>query len=130
MHRWTRQLVAAGVLAAAPLAAFSQADAYPSKPIRIIVPFAPGGPVDVVARLLQPRLQETLGQPIVIENRAGAGGNIGTVAVARSAPDGYTLLCTSSAFAVNPSLTATAGTTRRRTSPRSFRPQRSRICSS
>ena len=109
MHRRTRQLVAAALLAAAPLGASAQADGYPSKPIRIIVPFAPGGPVDVVARLLQPRLQETLGQPIVIENRAGAGGNIGTVAVARSAPDGYTLLCTSSAFAVNPSLTATAG---------------------
>jgi hypothetical protein len=67
----------------------------------MIVPFAPGGPPDAIARLVSNRLGELLGQPIVVENRGGAGGNIGTVAVAKSAPDGYTVLMTSSAFAVN-----------------------------
>ena len=74
---------------------------WPDKPLRIIVPFVPGGPPDVVARLIQPRLGELLGQAVVIENRAGAGGNIGTQAVAKSAADGNTLLITSSALVVN-----------------------------
>ena len=69
--------------------------------MRIIVPFAPGGPPDTIARLISPKLSEALGQPLIIENRAGAGGNIGTVAVATAAADGYTMLVTSSAFAVN-----------------------------
>jgi len=73
-----------------PLAAVAQAS-YPSKPIRIIVPFPPGGPVDGGARVLAQVLTEGLGQPVVIENRAGAGGSIGTEAAARAAPDGYTL---------------------------------------
>ena len=87
----------------------AHAQTYPVKPIRMMLPFAPGGPVDVVARLIQPKLQETLGQPVVIENRTGAGGNIGVVSVAKSPADGYTILVTSSSFAVNPSLTPTAG---------------------
>jgi len=74
---------------------------WPDKPLRVIVPFVPGGPPDVVARLIQPRLSELLGQPIVVDNRGGAGGNIGTQAVAKSAPDGNTLLLTSSAYVVN-----------------------------
>ena len=82
---------------------------YPSKPIRVIVPFAPGGPVDVVARLLQPKMGELLGQALVIENKAGAGGNLGVSQVARAAADGYTVLMTSSSFAVNPALTPDAG---------------------
>ena len=65
------------------------------------MPFAPGGPPDTIARLISPKLGEALGQTLIIENRAGAGGNIGTVAVAKAAPDGYTVLMTSSAFAVN-----------------------------
>jgi tripartite-type tricarboxylate transporter receptor subunit TctC len=72
-----------------PLTVFSQG--YPAKPIRMIIPFAPGGASDFVGRILQPRLGELLGQPVVIENRPGASGNIGLEAGARAAPDGYTL---------------------------------------
>lgn len=78
--------------------------AYPTKPVRMIVPFTAGGPADLVARLLGAKLSEAWGQPLVIENRGGAGGNIGTVAVARSTPDGYTILLTTSGFMSNPSL--------------------------
>src|SRR2546428_12196094 len=70
-----------------PALAFAQG--YPSRPIRMLIPFAPGGASDFVGRIMQPRLGELLGQPIVVENRAGASGNIGAEAVARSAPDGY-----------------------------------------
>jgi tripartite-type tricarboxylate transporter receptor subunit TctC len=83
--------------------------AYPEKPIKIIVAFPPGSSTDIVARTLAQPLGEALGQPVVIENRPGAGGNIGTVAVARSAADGYTFLMHSVAYAVNPSLYAKAG---------------------
>jgi len=80
------------------------AQQYPSKAVRMIVPFAAGGPADLVARLLAAKLPEAWGQPLVIENRGGAGGNIGTAAVARAAPDGYTILLTTSGFMCNPSL--------------------------
>jgi tripartite-type tricarboxylate transporter receptor subunit TctC len=82
-------------------ASFAQPANWPVKPLRVVVPYAPGGPPDVVIRLLSPKLSELLGQPIVVENRTGAGGNIGTVAVAKSPPDGYTMLVTSSGFVVN-----------------------------
>ena len=100
------------VLAAAVLCSLiapAQAQPYPSKPVRMIVPFAAGGPADLVARLLSAKLPELLGQPLVIENRGGAGGNIGTAAVARSAPDGYTLLLTTSGLMSNPSLYKNTG---------------------
>ena len=83
--------------------------AYPDKPIKIIVAFPPGSSTDIVARTLAQPLSEALGQPVVIENRPGAGGNIGTLAVARSAPDGYTFLMHSVAYSVNPSLYSKAG---------------------
>src|SRR6187401_1395679 len=78
--------------------------AYPAKPIRFIVGFTPGGTSDVVARLLSAKLAETWTQPLVVDNRPGAGGNLAVEIVARSAPDGYTLLCASSSFSIIPSL--------------------------
>jgi len=83
--------------------------AYPDRPVKIVMAFPPGSSTDIVARALSQPLSEALGQPVVIENRPGAGGNIGTVAVARSAPDGHTLLMHSVAYSVNPSLYGKAG---------------------
>ena len=100
-------LSAAAALALLSLAGPALAqDAYPSKPIRFVVPYPPGGPTDLMARLLQPELQQRLGVPIVIENKGGAGGNVGTAEVAKQAPaDGYTiLLAASGPMAVNQSL--------------------------
>lgn len=88
-------------LCAAPLA---HAQAYPSKPLRIISPFAPGGGNDTLCRIVAPRLSENLKQPVYIENRAGANGIIGTEIAARSAPDGYTIVLIPSGHAVNASL--------------------------
>jgi len=82
------------------------AQEYPTRPIRMIVPFAPGGPTDVVARVLAAKLSETFHQQVVVDNRAGAGGNIGTGLAANATPDGYTLLVVSSSFVVNPGLYA------------------------
>ena len=85
-------------------AALSPAQQFPSKPIRMIVPFPPGGSVDTVARLIAPKMSETLGQSVVLDNRAGASSNIGMEAVARAAPDGYTLLINTVPIVANPAL--------------------------
>jgi tripartite-type tricarboxylate transporter receptor subunit TctC len=77
---------------------------YPARPIRFVVPYPPGGGTDVIARIVQPRLTEALGQPIVIENRGGAGGAVGTEVAAKSVPDGYTFLFTLSSHTINPLL--------------------------
>ena len=91
------------------MAATAAQAAYPDKPIRLVVAFPPGSSTDIVARALGQPLSEAMGQPVVIDNRPGAGGNIGTVAVARAAPDGYTFLMHSVAYSVNPSLYSKAG---------------------
>jgi tripartite-type tricarboxylate transporter receptor subunit TctC len=96
---WLGLVFAAGVAQAA----------FPDKPIRIVVAFAPGSSTDIVARTIGNQLSLSLGQPVVIENKPGAGGNIATVQVARAPADGYTLLMHSVAYAVNPSLYAKAG---------------------
>src|SRR5450756_1258832 len=88
---------AVAVLAALLLAIAAHAQTYPSRPVRIIVPFPPGGTTDILARVTAERLQSVLGQPFLVENRAGAGGIIGTEAAAKAAPDGYTLMLSSSA---------------------------------
>jgi tripartite-type tricarboxylate transporter receptor subunit TctC len=93
-------LACAAVLAAAASAP-ALAQTWPDKPIKLVISFAPGGVHDTLARVLQPRLTEALGQPILIENRPGAGGNIAAEAVAKSAPDGYTFLVASEAIATN-----------------------------
>jgi tripartite-type tricarboxylate transporter receptor subunit TctC len=93
--------IIAGILLAIPLAAFAQG--YPNKPVRMIIPFAPGGASDFVGRIFQPKLSEILGQQLVIENRAGASGNIGMAAAASAAPDGYTIyLGNVGTVAINP----------------------------
>jgi tripartite-type tricarboxylate transporter receptor subunit TctC len=83
--------------------------AYPEKPVRVIVPFAAGGPADLTARLIAQKLSEQWKQPVVVDNRGGAGGNIGTVLAAQALPDGYTLLLTTSVFVCNPSLYKNTG---------------------
>ena len=80
------------------------AQTFPSKPIRVVVPFPPGGGTDIVARTVTPKMAEILGEPFIIENRAGAGGNIGTEVVARAPADGYTLLVASASTAINTTL--------------------------
>jgi tripartite-type tricarboxylate transporter receptor subunit TctC len=100
--RYRAALVLAA-LAAAPCI-HAQAPAYPTKPIRMVVPFAPGGNTDIIARVFAPKLGEILGQQIVIENRGGAGSTIGTEVVARAAPDGYVLLMVSAAHTINPAM--------------------------
>ncbi|TMH49101.1 MAG: hypothetical protein E6H50_09355, partial [Betaproteobacteria bacterium] len=99
-----RLIAALGLVAgcAAGIGSQALAQEYPARPIRFIVTFPPGGTVDITARILQPKLSEALGQTVVIENRGGAGGAVGTEAAAKSAPDGYTFLYTLSSHTINP----------------------------
>ena len=99
----SRLLFVAAFLAASG-AAWAQAGAYPDKPIRFIVPYPPGGGTDVVARIVQGKFQQALGQQVVIENKGGAGGSVGTEAAAKSAADGYTVLFTLSSHTINPAI--------------------------
>lgn len=102
-------LLGVGALCAAPYAAWSQSAAWPNKPIKLVVAFAPGGPADIIARFLSQRLSDRLKQSVVVENRGGAGGNVAAQAMARADADGYNLLVTTSAFTVNPALSRKAG---------------------
>ncbi len=86
------------------LACSAQAQTFPSRPVTIVVPYPPGGLIDLVARALQPFLQTELGVPVLAENHSGAGGNVGAEVVARSAPDGYTLLLANASLAISPTL--------------------------
>src|SRR5947207_8184781 len=103
-RRCLRLLAGAAALAARPSGAWAQA--WPSRPVRIIVPFQPGGSTDIFARLAAQKLTEHFGKQFYIENVAGATGNVGTAQAARSAPDGYTLLIAFSSYVVNPTLFA------------------------
>jgi tripartite-type tricarboxylate transporter receptor subunit TctC len=100
-HRRQFLHLAAGAAALPAVSRLAMAQAYPSRPVRIVVPFAAGGATDIIARLMGQWLSERLGQPIVIDNRAGASGNIATEAVVRSPADGYSLLFAMSANAIN-----------------------------
>src|SRR5205807_6042353 len=108
-EHWTRRRVLSRLGAAASGAALmfpasSAHAAYPDRPITLVVPFAPGGPTDIIARIISTAFQRSLGQSVIVENRPGAAGNIGMTLAARAAPDGYTLLLASTAIAVNPAL--------------------------
>ena len=100
------------------LAASAHAQNYPNRPIRLIVPFAAGGAVDVLARLLGSKLSDQLGQPVIVENRPGAGGTLAADAVAKSPPDGYTILQNTNGAAIAPALYNSAAVRRGATTSR------------
>ncbi|MBI2714929.1 MAG: tripartite tricarboxylate transporter substrate binding protein [Rhizobiales bacterium] len=106
MRSFMKSLASVALFAAIVGIAPASAAGYPDKPVKVVVPFAPAGPTDVMARLIAQKLSENLKQQFYIENHPGAGGNIGMTQVAKSAPDGYTILVASSSFVVNPSLYA------------------------
>src|SRR5215217_2954490 len=100
-RRHLLSLTAAGL--AAPAVSGAQAS-WPERPVRLIVPFPPGGSTDTIARIFQPKLSEALGKPVVIENRGGASGSVGAIEAARAAPDGYTWLLANDTIATNDTL--------------------------
>jgi tripartite-type tricarboxylate transporter receptor subunit TctC len=100
----TRRIALSAALLGLACTASAQTDAFPSRPIRLIMPFSAGGPTDMIARVVAQSLTGRLGQSVVVENRAGANGIIGTTAVAKAAPDGYTLLLAPTSHTINPSL--------------------------
>src|SRR5437868_1713563 len=106
MHRFSRLARLAALVLACVLGVSAQAqstaDKYPDRPIRIIVPYPPGGSVDVLGRVIAQRMQENWGQTVIVENRPGAGTMIGTAAAAKADPDGYTLVIVVSAHTTNP----------------------------
>jgi tripartite-type tricarboxylate transporter receptor subunit TctC len=106
MKSFVKKAIAAALVGAAfsSAAAIAADQPYPSRPVRMIVPFAPGGPTDVIARVIAQKLTEMWGHQVVVDNRAGAGGNIGMGLAASAPPDGYTILVSSSSYVVNPSL--------------------------
>ena len=110
MYNYLNKLIILCLSVALPAAAQTPStgsgQAYPAKPVRVIVPFAPGGSTDVVFRILAPRITEALGQPLLVDNRPGGGATIGMDLVAKSAPDGYTLGVANISFGANPSLLA------------------------
>ena len=107
IHRGKLRLTGAVLLTALATSAFAQG--YPTKPAKVIVPYPPGGPTDIVARVVSQKLSEQMGQQFIVENRPGAGGNIGAEAVAKSPADGYTLLVATTAHAINPALFKSLG---------------------
>jgi len=106
MRSIVKTLLCTALLTAIVGGAPASAAGYPDKPVKVIVPFAPAGPTDVMARLIAQKLSENLKQQFYVENHPGAGGNIGMLAAAKATPDGYTILVASSSFVVNPSLYA------------------------
>ncbi|HYG41721.1 MAG TPA: tripartite tricarboxylate transporter substrate binding protein [Bordetella sp.] len=110
MHRYVSRIARCVLALSCFAAAASHADTYPDRPIKLVVPFPPGGGSDAVGRLIAKSLSENLGQQVVVDNRGGAGGSIGTGSVARATPDGYTLvLASTSEIAINPSLYPSLG---------------------
>jgi tripartite-type tricarboxylate transporter receptor subunit TctC len=102
--RFHRAIGCVALMFACGLPSMAAAQSYPNKPIRLIVPFPPGGGTDILGRILAQRLSESLGQQVVIDNRGGAGGNLGAGLAATAAPDGYTLLMVSASYSVNASV--------------------------
>ena len=105
-RRWAFFALFGGMALILATAATSVAQPFPSRPTRLIVPYPPGGGTDIVARVIGQKLQESLGQPIIIDNRGGAGGTLGTAVVAKAAPDGYTLMLVPTSHVINPSIYA------------------------
>ena len=118
------------VMALAASAAGAHADTYPNRPVRLIVPFAAGGLNDVVARLVAPYLERSLGQPFIVDNRPAASGIVGTDATAKAPPDGYTLLMVASSFTVVPATNPKLPMTPSAISRTSSWWRRTRCCSS